>query len=55
MESSFNPEYIHERLAFYYNKMKNEQDGIYDETINEKWLTISFMIFRTGSVLIVGN
>lgn len=43
------------QCKFYYNKMKKDQDGIYDESIEEKWLKVSFMIFRTGSVLIVGN
>lgn len=43
------------QCKFYYNKNKENQNGIYDESIEGDWLTVSFMIFRTGSVLIVGN
>ena len=41
---------------FCYHPQKNKQDGVYNPelSINE-WKKISFMIFRTGSVLIVGN
>ena len=43
------------QCKFYYNEEKEIQTGIYDEKIKENWITVSFMIFRTGSVLIVGN
>jgi len=39
---------------FYHNSCKEIQDGIKDVTI-EKNVEMSFMIFRTGSVLIVGK
>ena len=50
---------------FWYNKFNSKHDGIYNENnidmikkypeYNKHWNKISFMIFRTGSVLIVGN
>ena len=41
---------------FYYNKRNTNHNGIHEENENLKdWSKISFMIFRTGSVLIVGN
>ena len=39
---------------FYYNKNKDIQDGIKDISSDEN-IEMSFMIFRTGSVLIVGK
>ena len=38
MESSFNPEYIHERLAFYYNKMNS-----YDEEEQENYQVLIYI------------
>jgi len=43
------------QCKFYYNINNTIQDGIYNDSIEGKWTTVSFMIFRTGSVLIVGN
>ena len=53
------------QCLFWYNKYNTQHDGIYNENdekmiekyddYNEKWQKISFMVFRTGSVLIVGN
>tara|TARA_B100000035_G_scaffold99064_4_gene84064 strand:- start:7920 stop:8975 length:1056 start_codon:yes stop_codon:yes gene_type:complete len=40
---------------FYYHPEKLEQNGIKNNTYKEGWTQISFMVFRTGSVLIVGN
>lgn len=48
------------QCKFYYNKYNEIHEGYKlkgneDEKYNEAWQEISFMIFRTGSVLIVGN
>ena len=46
------------QCEFYYNKEKLENDGRQEfkqEKIENSILKISFMIFRTGSVLIVGK
>ena len=47
------------QCEFYYNKSKKVQDGIQPTVINslesENIIKVSFMIFRTGSVLIVGK
>ena len=43
------------QCKFYYHKNKEINDGIKDSNIEGHWYEISFMIFRTGSVLIVGN
>ena len=43
------------QCKFYYNPGKSIQDGIKNNDFEENWSQISFMIFRTGSVLIVGN
>lgn len=46
------------QCKFCYNPDNTIHNGIYKNTINinpDKWKKISFMIFRTGSVLIVGN
>tara|TARA_Y100000590_G_C15708829_1_gene1009585 strand:- start:8 stop:1054 length:1047 start_codon:yes stop_codon:yes gene_type:complete len=41
---------------FAYHPKNSNHNGIYDTSLFEKgWRKISFMIFRTGSVLIVGN
>ena len=40
---------------FYYHPEKLEQNGVKNNTYKEGWTQISFMVFRTGSVLIVGN
>ncbi len=43
------------QCKFYYNPEKKSQDGVKTNDFKENWSQISFMIFRTGSVLIVGN
>jgi len=48
------------QCKFYYNKYNKSHHGYKlknkeDEQYNNSWQEISFMIFRTGSVLIVGN
>ena len=48
------------QCKFYYNKNNIIHDGIKTENFkdlpeDENWREVSFMIFRTGSVLIVGN
>jgi len=49
------------QCKFYYNRYNEIHDGYKlkgeggDEKYNTAWQEISFMIFRTGSVLIVGN
>ena len=47
------------QCEFYYNKNKNIQNGqkpnLSNELLKESYMKISFMIFRTGSVLIVGK
>ena len=40
---------------FYYHPKKEIQNGVKNNDYDEGWTQISFMIFRTGSVLIVGN
>ena len=46
---------------FFYNPDSTKHNGVHDDTLlckygpHQKWSEISFMIFRTGSVLIVGN
>ena len=40
---------------FYYHPKKEIQNGVKNNDYDEGWIQISFMIFRTGSVLIVGN
>ena len=41
---------------FCYHPEKKRQDGVYNTLLSiDDWKKVSFMIFRTGSVLIVGN
>lgn len=40
---------------FYYHPKKEIQNGVKNNDYEEGWTQVSFMIFRTGSVLIVGN
>ena len=40
---------------FYYHPKKDIQNGVKNNDYEDGWTQISFMIFRTGSVLIVGN
>ena len=45
----------------FYNPDSTKHNGVHDDNLltemgpHRKWSEISFMIFRTGSVLIVGN
>ena len=57
IQASYDPcSYPGIQCLFYYNKRNTEHNGIHEENENLKdWSKISFMIFRTGSVLIVGN
>ena len=47
------------QCKFYYHPDSKKHDGIYDNKNTELklnlWKSVSFMIFRTGSILIVGN
>ena len=43
------------QCKFYYNPAKTIQNGVKNNEFTENWSQISFMVFRTGSVLIVGN
>ena len=48
------------QCKFYYNKYNDEHNGYKlkennEQTYKDAWKVVSFMIFRTGSVLIVGN
>ena len=43
------------QCKFYYHPEKHKQDGVKNSNFENNWSQISFMIFRTGSVLIVGN
>lgn len=40
---------------FYYNPNNKIHNGVKTKDFKDGWIQISFMIFRTGSVLIVGN
>ena len=49
------------QCKFFYNPDSTEHNGVHDDSLlietgpHRQWSEISFMIFRTGSVLIVGN
>lgn len=58
LHASYDPcSYPGIQCKFCYNKENDSHDGVIksDSEFKSKWLKISFMIFRTGSVLIVGN
>jgi len=62
IQASYDPcSYPGIQCKFYYNKYNKIHNGVHlkektdDTEYNENWGNISFMIFRTGSVLIVGN
>lgn len=57
IQASYDPcSYPGIQCLFYYNKRNTEHNGVHEENENLKdWSKISFMIFRTGSVLVVGN
>ena len=62
IQSAFDPcSYPGIQCKFYYNPDCTIHTGVHDDNLlckygpHRKWSEISFMIFRTGSVLIVGN
>ena len=62
IQSAYDPcSYPGIQCKFFYNPDSTIHNGVHDETQlkiigpHRKWTEISFMIFRTGSVLIVGN
>ena len=57
IQASYDPcSYPGIQCLFYYNKRNTIHNGVHEENENfQDWKKISFMIFRTGSVLIVGN
>ena len=56
IQASYDPcSYPGIQCLFYYNSRNNHHDGVHKEDDKDDWRKISFMIFRTGSVLIVGN
>ena len=59
IQASYDPcSYPGIQCKFYYNKNNTKHNGVHlnnDNIIEGSWKEISFMIFRTGSVLIVGN
>lgn len=58
LHASYDPcSYPGIQCKFSYNEKSKIHDGIMknENDYDSKWIKISFMIFRTGSVLIVGN
>jgi len=62
IQSAYDPcSYPGIQCKFFYNPDSTQHDGVHDDNLlckygpHRKWSEISFMIFRTGSVLIVGN
>ena len=62
IQASYDPcSYPGIQCKFYYNSRNLEHNGVHikneenDNEYKDNWKNISFMIFRTGSVLIVGN
>ena len=62
IQSAYDPcSYPGIQCKFFYNPDSINNNGVHDDTTlckygpHRKWSEISFMIFRTGSVLIVGN
>ena len=62
IQSAYDPcSYPGIQCKFFYNPDSTLHNGVHDESLlckygpHRKWAEISFMIFRTGSVLIVGN
>ena len=62
IQSAYDPcSYPGIQCKFFYNPDATKQIGVHDDKLlckygpHRKWSEISFMIFRTGSVLIVGN
>jgi len=63
IQSAYDPcSYPGIQCKFFYNQDSTHNNGVHDDKLlptiigpDRKWSQISFMIFRTGSVLIVGN
>ena len=63
IQSAYDPcSYPGIQCKFFYNQDSTNHNGVHDDKLlkkiigpNRKWSQISFMVFRTGSVLIVGN
>jgi len=62
IQSAYDPcSYPGIQCKFFYHPESTQQNGVHDDNLllgmgpHRKWSEISFMIFRTGSVLIVGN
>ncbi len=62
IQSAYDPcSYPGIQCKFFYNPDSTINNGVHDDTLlckygpHRKWSEVSFMIFRTGSVLIVGN
>ncbi len=62
IQSAYDPcSYPGIQCKFFYNPDSTQDDGVHDDNLlckygpHRKWSEVSFMIFRTGSVLIVGN
>ena len=56
IQASYDPcSYPGIQSLFYYNARNKEHNGVHLEDEKDDWRKVSFMIFRTGSVLIVGN
>jgi hypothetical protein len=63
IQSAYDPcSYPGIQCKFFYNPDSTNHNGVHDDKLlkkiigpNRKWSQISFMVFRTGSVLIVGN
>ena len=62
IQSAYDPcSYPGIQCKFFYHPNSTQQNGVHDDNLlsgmgpHRKWTQVSFMIFRTGSVLIVGN
>jgi hypothetical protein len=62
IQSAYDPcSYPGIQCKFFYNPDSTDNNGVHDDKLlikngpHRKWSQISFMIFRTGSILIVGN
>ncbi len=62
IQSAYDPcSYPGIQCKFFYNPDSTKHNGVHDDSLlietgpHRQWSEISFMIFRTGSVLIVGN
>jgi len=62
IQASYDPcSYPGIQCKFYYNSRNLQHNGVHiknkdnDNEYKDNWKNVSFMIFRTGSVLVVGN